>query len=338
MWIRIFTVCLQCHVDDGSGLDKLSGDEETVAALEARVDQFNVESWWERKKRHEVPVPHDTAADYSVSDNQVSGLLHNIGQDEPTAAHNPVSRPLYNICEGRPGARELSESVDDFLARLPPATTNQSLFLDWIWIANPYIPARTRPEDHDLLVEGGSQRLQRLSTVIDVTRASGQPRNDASKQISEARKAAIQDLKDFATACNVVTGKWMLFPAPSTVNKVWAIVARATANNELGPLSKVDTADGSGQARLICVYTEDFNNMDDIARVLKRLSQLGLVKSGPGSRPIYYKSGQFIYPSIFALKVTHKLPDAWTELGIYSGNKWGLGGSMVRNTPTILVS
>ena len=300
-----------------------------------------------------MPEPHDTAAHRQDPDNQVSGLLRNLVKDEPAAVDssvlgtldgivkkepaavdNSISRPLHNICEGRPGARELSESVDDFLARLPPATTRQTLFLDWIWISNPHIPVRTRSEDRDLLVEGGSQRLQHLSTFIEVTRSSGQPRNAASREISKARRAAIQDLKDLATACNVVVGKWMLFPSSSAVNKVWETVTRATANNELGHLSKVDTADGSGQVRLICVYTEDFNNMDDVARVLKRLSQLGLVKSGPGARPIYYKSGQSASTRL-ALRLTNKSPDAWTELGIYSGNKWGLGGSMVRNNPNV---
>lgn len=84
----------------------------------------------------------------------------------------------------------------------------------------------------------------------------------------------------------------MLFVEPKNVNAVWEIVARATAQNELGIAAKVaprDPAD-SRRVHLICIYTYNFMDKDDVGRVLVRLRQLELVRTG--GRPIYYKTGK----------------------------------------------
>lgn len=88
--------------------------------------------------------------------------------------------------------------------------------------------------------------------------------------------------------------KWMLFIEPAFVNDVWATVARATVKNELGIAAKVAPREerGSKKERLICIYTYDFSDKDDVGRVLARMKQLDLVRTGPGRRPIYYKAGE----------------------------------------------
>lgn len=92
----------------------------------------------------------------------------------------------------------------------------------------------------------------------------------------------------------------MLFVPPSEVNAVWSVVAHATANNELGIAAKVaprppQALGGDGgrdqRPRLICIYTADFRDKDDVGRVLRRLRELGLVKTSGGGRQIYYKTG-----------------------------------------------
>lgn len=87
----------------------------------------------------------------------------------------------------------------------------------------------------------------------------------------------------------------MLFIEPAFVNEVWATVARATVKNELGIAAKVGprAERGSPKERLICIYTYDFSDRDDIARVLSRMKQLDLVRAGPGRKPIYYKAGKW---------------------------------------------
>jgi hypothetical protein len=85
----------------------------------------------------------------------------------------------------------------------------------------------------------------------------------------------------------------MLFCPPAEVNEVWEIVAKATANNELGIAAKVaprPIEDDSRKDRLICVYTTDFTDRADIGRVLQKLRELRLVEAR--GRYIYYKPGK----------------------------------------------
>lgn len=91
----------------------------------------------------------------------------------------------------------------------------------------------------------------------------------------------------------------MMFCDPAEVNTVWAIVARGTANNELGIASKVAPDDGDGRKpRLICIYTKDFNDLDDVSRVVRKMRDLKLVET---RRAIYYKCGMFSRASISAM-------------------------------------
>ena len=99
--------------------------------------------------------------------------------------------------------------------------------------------------------------------------------------------------------------QWMIFCGPADVDETWAVVARATANNELGVAAKVqpgpdpsilDFLPGGGrvdqQERLICVYTADFADVADVKRVAAGLRQLGLVAPRGRGRPLFYKPGQ----------------------------------------------
>lgn len=85
----------------------------------------------------------------------------------------------------------------------------------------------------------------------------------------------------------------MLFIEPAFVNEVWERVAQATARNELGIAAKVAPREerGSARERLVCIYTYDFRDRDDIARVLHRLRQLELVRDRASGKYIYYKAG-----------------------------------------------
>ncbi|KAL2194581.1 hypothetical protein P885DRAFT_80269 [Corynascus similis CBS 632.67] len=267
------------------------GDEEAVSVLEARVNDFDVVGWWDRR----------------------SGVLNHCqyATHKPPPQPVPAGRLSSDPDENQPGARRLSEAVDDFLARLPPATTDWRPGLDWIWISNPYAPPR-RDQALTRFRKGGEERLALFSEFYKMATASGARAAGRSlmalrRDISEERRETVADLRELAVACNVVMGKWMLFPEPGYVNEVWAKIANATANGELGIAAKVDTRVRANKERLVCVYTQDFRDKDDVARVLNRMRELELVM--PGGKQIYYKS------------------DAWTELGIYGGNHWGIAAS-----------
>ena len=144
---------------------------------------------------------------------------------------------------------------------------------------------------------------------------AGKAKGTITRKLTPLRKILEENLLAKAKEMNFTNGKWMLFPYPEDVNGQWAIVAEATVNRELGTAAKVapDSGDGDRTPRLICVYTKDFSDMEDVKRVLERLVELGLVKrkgAAGEERGIYYKC------------------DAFTELGITLGNEWGLKPSL----------
>ncbi|EFQ31804.1 uncharacterized protein GLRG_06779 [Colletotrichum graminicola M1.001] len=169
------------------------GDEETVAGLETRVTSFNVAQWWK-----ELNAVH----------------INRRVKKEPldsTKLHNPYA--------GVPYAWQLTETVDDFLARLPPGTTEHDDRLPWIFICNPYIDRKVKseaqnqrsrgnedeaPEEEgsrlDTLIEGGIERLNillKFKQGISTTKKSM-----AAKmiEIGLEKKEAIQDILGLAHA------------------------------------------------------------------------------------------------------------------------------------------
>lgn len=82
--------------------------------------------------------------------------------------------------------------------------------------------------------------------------------------------------------------QWIIYPAPEHCNDVWSKVARATVNGELGIAAKISPREEPDRQRLVCIYTRDFNDKDDVARVLKRLKELDLVRQ----KQICYKTGE----------------------------------------------
>lgn len=87
--------------------------------------------------------------------------------------------------------------------------------------------------------------------------------------------------------------QWMIFCSPATVNELWELVARATANNELGIAAKVaprSELDDARKDRLICIYTSDFMDKADVGRVLQRMRELKVADSS--RQTIYYKPGR----------------------------------------------
>ncbi|KAL2210737.1 DUF1917-domain-containing protein [Sarocladium strictum] len=280
------------------------GSSETVDALETRVEQFDVPSWAAGHAAHPGRPPHQSS--------KITG----------SNLHNPYA--------GVPYAWQLTESLDDFLTRLPPATTPQSLTLPWIFICNPYIPRVAKGEGDSqtitlnedeapeepgsrprVVAEGGLERLQLMTEFMNGLRKRGGSSTAVEKDINKERKQAVDDILNLAHAARVRAGKWMLFCPPGEVNDIWSAVARATANNELGIAAKVapkSEDEDPRKDRLVCVYTADFRDREDVGRVLQRLRELKLVEAK--GRPIYYK------------------PDAFTYIGIASGNPWELRSSI----------
>ena len=108
----------------------------------------------------------------------------------------------------------------------------------------------------------------------------------------------------------------MLFPTAERVDVVWAKVVRGTVEGQLGIAAKVATKIGGkaeDEARLICIYTADFEDRKDIKRVLLEIVKMGLaeaVANGSTGRQIWYK------------------PDCYTHLDLMSGNEYKIKPSL----------
>lgn len=229
----------------------------------------------------------------------------------------PASKKAYNPYEGDSAGRQLSETVPSFLSRLPPLTTHVDNHGYWIYIADPHSKARPTDEDRAGFMERGREILEEFEGTRAGIEASmaGKAKSAIGRKLTPLRKQAEADLYAAAKEKGCTSGKWLLFPMADEVNRIWSLVATATAAGELGHAAKVATDDGSGNVapRLICVYTEDFSDKRDVRRVLERLFNMGLVnRKGPmgEERGIYYKA------------------DGFTYLGIESKNDWGLKASL----------
>lgn len=199
--------------------------------------------------------------------------------------------------------KQPDESLINFLNRLKPSTTPVSSG-PWIWIDNPH--AKRPSECH---VRNFKQEGYRL-----LENCASQ-RRDLETQYSDKHTGVItkmptvdvlkEDIVKLARVNNIMNGKWMLFSSPSHVDDVWARVARATSAGELGTGAKVATARDDRKSRLICVYTYDFSDKNDVKRVWRKLNELKLVEQG-----IFYKC------------------DAYTHLDIMNDNEYKLKASM----------
>ena len=239
---------------------------------------------------------------------------HHAHPGRPPPGFNHFSmNPGFNAYEGVDYAWQLSETLGEFLERLPPATTSQSPTRPWIYICNPFIPrvpklqaeSQSMPLNEDeapsevsskpmLVAQGGLERLRLMTELSDMLRARGGNISAIEKGVNKERKEAVADILMLSHAARVCTGKWMLFCHPGEVNDIWSAVARATAFNQLGIAAKVapKPEDGDSQKdRLICVYTRDFQDKEDMGRVLQKLRELRLVEAR--GKPIYYKPGSY---------------------------------------------
>ena len=296
----------------GKALTRALGDEGQKAELEAQTLSFSPLDYFDESPSWQLLRPSHTS--------------------DPVANRpkpfNPFKDQAYS-------ARQLEESVPEFVRRLPPATTPADVVDNWIWIANPYSPRRETDSDIKGFSEAGNDILASLDVSLETIQQTMSSKIQAVRTRAEnkARKEAQEALLAAATKHGVSTGKWMLFPAPTEVDRHWQVIAEATAEGKLGDLAKVAADEGKGEraARLICVYTRDFRDEDDVKRVLQELLARNIVKrpvsAADASRAIYYKPGKFSRKCL-AMTGILTVTDAYTDLGIVNGNQYGIRASL----------
>lgn len=156
------------------------GDEEEVAALQSKADAFDVSKYWTQHSR-----------DFAV------GATHN---------------GYINVTS----ARQLDETVGQFLARLPPATTRVAPDCQWIYIWNPFVPSdrkATGQGDGDTLGGGemteefivrAQKKLQQYETFVENNRT---PTGKISAKIKKEAKVFTGTVLKLAGYLAVTAGK-----------------------------------------------------------------------------------------------------------------------------------
>jgi len=76
-------------------------------------------------------------------------------------------------------------------------------------------------------------------------------------------------------------GKWLIFIANEQIDLTWQKIKKATKEGLLGTSSKVATSQPSQYAnseteKVICVYTYDSDDIDDINRIENALREIGI--------------------------------------------------------------
>jgi hypothetical protein len=214
----------------------------------------------------------------------------NRDQDEPSRME--VDNDVFDIT-----TRKSTESVDQFLARMPVSDKRCAQQGPWLWIHGPNQMPQKEASVREF-VQGGAEILRAFGDQRDAieSQCRGKTAAVVGRKLKPLRDQLKTDLLNLATALNTTCGKWMLFPGANDVSHDWRLVAKATADGKLGQTSKVATWDPSRSHVLICVYTPDFNDVAQIKRVLQCLVGLGL--RSLTSKPIYYKCDAYTYLSI----------------------------------------
>jgi hypothetical protein len=143
------------------------------------------------------------------------------------------SATLYNPYEGQECGRQLGETVEEFIQRLPPSTTASITLttanaggVPWIFIANPFRnPPKVHSGDkqHELANEGppdensdwaqfvirGGNILDELGSIEKEIekRKVGQAKASITKAVNIEKEAIVQKLLDTAVELHCTSGK-----------------------------------------------------------------------------------------------------------------------------------
>lgn len=81
-------------------------------------------------------------------------------------------------------------------------------------------------------------------------------------------------------------GKWLIFVNIKDIDEVWGKIKKATEDGKLGSSAKVATARPNPNAtnpetKVICVYTYDWTDKEDVKRIRDELRKLGITNKIP---------------------------------------------------------
>lgn len=103
----------------------------------------------------------------------------------------------------------------------------------------------------------------------------------------------LESIDNLAEKAGVLVGKWLIYRSQPEIDSVWKIVAEATWNGKLGKSAKVSTLKHRKSQFVICIYTHNYLDFEDVERVRDELRVLGFNKK------LCYKPDIYTYLEIY---------------------------------------
>jgi len=183
-------------------LTVLSGDDAEKEDFLERAANFNILKYWENR----------TPSLMEIAEMNIEAAKK---EDKPTILYNPYESISF--------ARQLHETVDEFLQRLPPAETQMSPTCPWIFVANPFrkVPKsktidfkqEEAPPDEDsnwaqFVRESGEllHELTRIRHSIEKEKA-GKAQSTITRAINVQKATIVQKILDTAAELHCTSGK-----------------------------------------------------------------------------------------------------------------------------------
>lgn len=103
----------------------------------------------------------------------------------------------------------------------------------------------------------------------------------------------VEKLDELAQKTGILGGKWLIYRGSSEIDDTWKTIAKRTFNGELGTSAKAGTALQSKKRHVICVYTYDYFDLEDVMKVREKLRSLGFTDE------LCYKPDIYTYLDIY---------------------------------------
>ncbi|XP_041360569.1 UPF0696 protein C11orf68 homolog [Gigantopelta aegis] len=193
---------------------------------------------------------------------------------------------------------EKYDDLDTFLERYRPSKAN----LGYAWI----LVRKNECEEYDTEEDDEEEDDEEEDDEDNIPVQLKCQREFEKLKLSN--QVTYENIKAIARNNKYLSGKWLVYRDVCDIDAVWMTIANAVLANKLGQAAKVSGRDSDDDHHVICVYTKDFTDVDDVMRVKLMLRQLGVTG-----------------------RLTYK-PDIYTILGIYAKNKWHLKATVYSST------
>ncbi|XP_022110661.1 UPF0696 protein C11orf68 homolog [Acanthaster planci] len=188
----------------------------------------------------------------------------------------------------------LKHAAEEFLAMYPPSRVREvkGSAIHWISAKAPRVRNYMKRKCDDGKIKYQGEDVDGLCEAFEDLVQSGRP-------------VTFEKIKQIAVDNRCLVGKWLVWKKTGVhTDLTWERIFQATITGHLGVSTKVSSAltvgGIDGPRHVFCVYSRDFTDKVEVMELEARLRKLGI-----------------------RCQLTYK-PDAFSYLGVYRGNEWGL--------------